>query len=184
LAWLGGLRPALAAGCWLRANLAWEQHDEAATVLWIELTVAADGRPDYFWINGARMMAYDLPTWLAAPDPQHRERWAQRALAFLDAALPGAGDRATLMVEMANIHLRVRRDLPSAAVWYRRAAEQPGAPHYAARIHGELLVALGRTDEALRWLREVRARLPADDPRAQVAVVDARIRALKARVGH
>ena len=55
----------------------------------------------------------------------------------------------------------------------------PGAPYYAARIHGELLQAMGRPQEALHWLREILPGLPDNDPAARREVVLERIRALE-----
>ena len=178
-----GLRPLLAGGCWLRANLAWEQRDPAATLAWLEATVALDARPVYFWVNGARMIAYDLPEWEPGPDPRRVEACTQRALGFLEQGLRRHGDDPAILIELANLHLRRRGDLARAAACYRRAAEQPGAPYYAARIHAELLQALGRPDEALAWLRSLLPTLPAHEPAARRTVVEARIRALEAATG-
>lgn len=181
---LGGLRAVVAGGFWLRANLAWERRDAEATAVLLELTVAADERPVYFWLNGARMLAYDVPAWLPATAPaavrrQFGEAQAQRALDFLAKGLRWHGPAADLYVEQANIHLRRRGDLENAARCYRLAAEQPGAPYYAGRIHAGLLVELGRPQEALAWLRQVLPTLPADDPAARRAAVQARIRELE-----
>jgi len=181
---LGGLRSAVAGGFWLRTNLAWERRDAGAMAALLELTVAADERPVYFWLNGARMLACDVPEWLPATAPavvrrQVSEVQAQRALAFLAKGLRWHGADADLYVEQANIHLRRRGDLESAARCYRRAAEQPGAPYYAGRLHAELLLELGRPQEALAWLRQILPTLPADEPAARRAAVQARIRALE-----
>ena len=83
---------------------------------------------------------------------------------------------------MANIHLRRRNDLNEAARFYRLAAEQPGAPYYAARIHGEMLLALGRPEEALGWLRQILVKLPANDELARRDVVLERIKLLEMEV--
>ena len=83
---------------------------------------------------------------------------------------------------MANIRLRALGDRAGAADFFRQAAEQPGAPYYAARIHGELLRELGRPVEALAWLRKILPALPADDPAAQREVVLERIKGLEQEV--
>ena len=88
LAMLGGMRTVLAGGFWLRANLAWEQCDAAATITLLHLTVAADERPLTFWLNGARMIAYDLPEWRSVGVPaavrqRNKAEQAQSALEFL-----------------------------------------------------------------------------------------------------
>jgi hypothetical protein len=181
---LGGLRAAVAGGYWLRANLAWERRESAALEMLIGLTVAADQRPLYFWLNGARMLAYDVPAWQPRDTPPVKARHlggeqAQRALRLLEHGLSWHGADAELHIEMANIHLRRLHDLESAARCYRLAAEQSGAPYYAARIHAELLRELGRPEEALLWLRRLLPSLPGDDPAARRDVVQARIQALE-----
>jgi len=178
---LGGLRSAVAGGFWLKANLAWERRDAPATAALIELTVAADERPLYFWLNGARILAYDLPEWRldatapAAVRQKVNGDCAQTALAFLERGRRWHGDDAAFLIEMGGIHLHRTGDLEAAARCYRQAAELPGAPYYAARIHGELLRQLGRPAEALAWLRHILPALPADDPAARRDVVLARI---------
>lgn len=181
---LGGLRAAVAGGYWLRANLAWERRESAALEMLIELTVAADERPLYFWLNGARMLAYDVPAWQPRDTSPVMARHlggeqAQRALRLLERGLSWHGADAELYIEMANIHLRRLHDLESAARCYRLAAEQSGAPYYAARIHAELLRELGRPQEALAWLKQILPGLPAEDPVARREVVMQRIKELE-----
>jgi hypothetical protein len=186
---LGGMRSAVASGFWLRADRAWERRDAGGTVAWLNLTVAADERPLYFWLNGARMLAYDLPAWRTTPDlpeavrRQRAAEGADAAQAFLLTGLRGHPHSTELMIELANIELRARGDREAAAVWFRRAAGQPGAPYFAARIYAELLRDLGRPDEALAWLRQILPGLPTDDPAAARAVVERRIKALEAGPG-
>ena len=185
LAVLGGMRAAVASGFWLRANVAWEQRNAAATAALIQLTVAADERPVYFWLNGARMLAYDLPEWqLTGPVPAALRRGvnaehAQRAIIFLEKGRQWHGGDAVFPIEMGNIHLRRTGDLDAAAHYYRQAAVQPGAPYFAARIYAELLRKLGRSREALDWLRQILPGLPPTDPAAGRIVVLARIQALE-----
>ena len=66
---LGGMRSVVAGGFWLRADLAWERRDPVETTALLELTVAADERPLYFWLNGARILAYDVPAWQPVDTP-------------------------------------------------------------------------------------------------------------------
>jgi tetratricopeptide (TPR) repeat protein len=184
LAVLGGMRSVLAGGFWLRTNLAWERRDAAETLALLHLTVAADERPLYFWLNGARMIAYDFPAWRSENAPAAvRQRntavQAQAAIAFLEQGLRAHGPAAELTIEMANIRLRSLGDREGAARLFRQAAVQPGAPYYAARIHAELLRELGRSAEALAWLKQILPGLPADDPAAQRAVVLERIKGLE-----
>lgn len=187
VATLGGGRTLTADMLWLKTNLAWEQEDLAATRAWLDLVVAVDERPDYFWLNGARIIAYDMPVWRGRAQPdapaavsgQIREQQAQAALQFLRRGLELRGPNAAFFAEMAGIHLRVRQDPAQAAEYFRRAAECPGAPYYAARIYAELLAALGRKREARDWLRQLLPQLPADQPDARRAVVADRLAALE-----
>jgi len=185
LALLGGMRSMVASGCWLRTNLAWEKRDRAATTALIDLTVAADERPLYFWLNGARILANDIPGWrMNGPVPNAyrrvaNEEQAQEALRFLEKGLRWHGKEAAIYIEMANIHLRRRHDPEMAARYYRLAAGQADAPYYAARIHAELLRELHRPAEALAWLRKTLAGLPLNDELARRDVVIERIREIE-----
>lgn len=185
LAVLGGLRGAAAGVVWLRAHRAWERQDEAATWANLGLALSADDRPLYYWLNAARITAYDFPSWRgeavpAAVQARIRREAAERALALLERARNRHPDRAEIPIEMANIQLRVLGDKAAAAEWFRCAAELPRAPWHAARIHAELLREMGRPGEALAYLRQLLPRLPADDPAARRDVVAERIRELEA----
>lgn len=180
-----GLARALAADAsWLKANVAWERHDEALARAWAAAAIAAAPDRDYFRVNTARMCAFDFPVWREAHAPDApasvRRRWreelADEALALL-AAGPAAD--AERLIEAGNIALHAGRDPERAAEFYRRAAELPAAPWHAGRIHAELLRQTGRSREALAWLRAWLPRLPADDPAAQRERVMARIAELE-----
>lgn len=188
LAVLGGLRAVAAGGAWLQANLAWERRDAEATERLLEIAVTADERPLYFWSNAARIMAYDFPSWRSAGLPVAIQRQiaaeeAQRALALLERGLARHPAKGAFYLEIADIRLRALADREGAAEYFRLAAEQPGAPHHAARIHAELLRELGRPAEALAWLRRIQPTLPADDPAAMPEVVAQRIRELELELG-
>ena len=59
----GGYRT-MAADCfWLQTNLAWENGDAVQVRRLIDYTVATDPQTPYFWLNGARILAYDFPAW-------------------------------------------------------------------------------------------------------------------------
>lgn len=187
-----GVRAFAADLAWLQANLEWEQRDAVATDRLVRLTTALDPRPLEFWINGARAFGYDFSEWeidarggaaVVSPDEQRgiRERHAAYAVAFLDSAQQAHPAEPRLWIERAQLRLLRTRDIAAAAADFRRAAELPGAPYFAARLHAELLVQLGREREALAWLREVHARLPATDPFALRDEVGRRVRELESR---
>lgn len=190
LALLGGFRALVADAAWIRMWTLWETRDQPGVQTLINLVSAVDPRPVYFWINGARILAYDLPVWRVeaaggheamAPAAQERIGREQGALALrhLNAAMTFHPANPDLWVERANIELNKLRDLAAAAESYRRAWEQPNAPHYAARLHAELLRRQGKKAEALAWLVKLHPQLPSDSEGARADVVLQRIRGLE-----
>ncbi len=186
---MGGYRAVVADLLWLKAYLAWASRDGATMQGMIRLAVSADDRPLGFWLDGARMIAYDQTAWRlagetvsglpAAVASRIRETQARAALQLLEEARTHHPCEASICIEMANVELHVRRDLARASGWYREAALQPGAPHCAARIYAELLRRQGRNAEALAWLRRLHPTLSDRDPDAMGAIVLARIRELE-----
>ena len=76
---VGGYRT-LAADClWLKTNLAWENRDPVRVRRLIGFTLMADPKAPYFWLNGARILAYDLPAWQREQESQApqvlQDRW-------------------------------------------------------------------------------------------------------------
>ena len=60
---LGGFRAVMADFLWIRTNTIWERRDRVKLDAMVRLVTTLDPRPDFFWINGARMIAYDVPNW-------------------------------------------------------------------------------------------------------------------------
>ncbi|MGB0185037.1 MAG: hypothetical protein ACPF9Q_06355, partial [Opitutales bacterium] len=63
---LGGLRSLVADFAWLELNRKWEARDRAGLGAMIQLVTSIDPRPEFFWINSARMIGYDVPHWRIA----------------------------------------------------------------------------------------------------------------------
>ncbi|MGH8020728.1 MAG: tetratricopeptide repeat protein [Opitutaceae bacterium] len=194
LALLGGFRAIVADFLWLANNLAWEQRDLVRSLNLIRLTTAVDPRPLYFWINGARMIAYDMPVWRTGEFAENRpalasakqkridREQAEIALGFLEEALRQHPGNPFLTLEMANIHLRRLGDVARAAELYGAAALLPGAPAYAARIYAELLKRQGRDREALEWLKALYPKLDPRNPYDLTDVVFERIEELEEKL--
>ena len=190
MAVLGGFRALVADLLWLKTYLAWTTCDLPATETLIRLVTTVDGRPLCFWLNGARIMAYDMPQWClraasqkgAVPAALRRrisDEQTRAALRLLEDARCQHPESAAVCVEMANIHLNCRRDPATAACWYRQAASMPDAPFYAARIYAELLKRLGRPREAYVWLCQLHPTLPPREKAAEAPIVLCRIRDLE-----
>jgi len=183
--WLGGLRPVGANLAWLQLQGAWQQRNPAEVMAWIRIAIELEPQSLYFWANGARMIANDLPAWLSAAgqaSAEIRQRQADLALALLDDARAWHDQNPQYWIERATIELNGVRDYVAAADSFRRAAQCPGAPYFAARLHAELLVRQGRLDAAHAWLVGLHPTLPPRDPRAQSDLVLERIRALERRL--
>jgi tetratricopeptide (TPR) repeat protein len=185
----GGMRALIADGLWLKVYAAWADRDPARTEALIHWVTLVDDRPTHFWVNGARIIAYDVPEWRLAgtnggPVPSEVrkrviEEQACEALDYLAEARIHHPESGAIWVEMGNIHLYRRKDLALAADCYRRAAESRDVPYYAARIHAELLRRLGRDQEAYDWLCRLHPTLPGDDEAAMPDLVLRRIRDLE-----
>lgn len=187
---LGGFRAIVADLAWIRVYVIWEKRDLPATDTMLRLVTALDPRPLYFWLNGARIVAHDMTSWRIAAaggadavSPAQQERigteQGRLALGWLETARQFHPASADLWIERANIELHRLQDTAAAAASYRRAAEQPGAPYYAARLHAEMLRRLGRKAEALAWLVAQHPQLPRNDESACADLVLSRIRDLE-----
>ena len=185
---LGGFRAIVADFTWLRLHVIWEQRDLAATDTLLRLVTTIDPRPLYFWVNGARIIAFDMTAWRIAEAGGHevlpavqRDRLgaeqARLAIRLLEEAMTFHPGNAALWIERANIELNRLRDGEAAAESYRKAWEQPGAPTYAARLHAELLRRLGRKAEALVWLTRLHPQLPPEEEGTELVL--SRIRDLE-----
>jgi tetratricopeptide (TPR) repeat protein len=187
LAVLGGLRRPVAAAAWLRMHLAWERRDSRSTRVLLQLATEIDPRSITLWLNGARILAYDLPVWRitaaggfavvpAGVQRQVVRAQAAEALQFLDRGLSLHPSSADLWCERGNIELHRLDDVEAAAVSFRRAWEATHGPYHAARLHAVLLHRLGRRTEAVAWLRRLLPALPPKDPAARTDLVQAWIR--------
>lgn len=187
---LGGFRAIVADLFWIRTNSIWEQNDIPGTQTSIKLVTAIDPRPLYFWLNGSRMIAYDMPNWRidkaggydAVPDAVKRrfdEEQSAVAIKYLEGGLGHHPDDPLLILEIGNIHLNRLKDVETASTYYLRASKLPGAPYYAARIYAELLRRLDRHAEAYAFLKQLYPTLPKGEMMAQAEVVLERIRELE-----
>ncbi|HYC72222.1 MAG TPA: hypothetical protein VEB66_13495 [Opitutaceae bacterium] len=182
----GGWRAPAADVLWLRANLAWERRDAVATETLARAAVALEPEVDYFRINTARIIAFDLPEWgldPTAPAEVARRRRAQHVRRALELLASRPGDSAAVLVERARLTHQGLGDSEAAGELFRAAAERPDAPYFAGRLSVELLIRAGRAREAREWLRAWLPRLPAGDPEAQRARMEARLRELDRLIG-
>jgi tetratricopeptide (TPR) repeat protein len=191
---LGGFRSLVADGLWLKTNNAWEQRDLPATQTLIGMVTSVDPRPLYFWINGARMVAYDMPMWRIEAVGRYEDVPASvrdrimgehgiLALEYLETGLLHHPEDPILYVEMAMIYHRKLNDMQKALKYYRLAAIQPEAPFYIGRLYAELLRRAGQTKKAYQWLITLYPILPKGNIWAMPDVVLRKIRELEEELG-
>ncbi len=187
---LGGFRAIVADLFWIRTNSVWEKNDIPGTQTSIKLVTAIDPRPLYFWLNGSRMVAYDMPNWRIdkaggwekVPESVRRrydEEQSAIAIKYLEGGLGFHPNEPLLILEIGNIHLNRLKDVETASRFYLEASKQPTAPYYAARIYAELLRKLDRLPAAYEFLKKLYPTLPKNDDMAQAPVVLGRIRELE-----
>ncbi len=168
---LGGFRAIVADFFWIKTNSLWEESDLPATQTLIKIVTAIDPRPLYFWLNGSRMIAYDMPHWRiiakggydAVPPAEQKRIDSEQstvAINYLREGFAYHPKSPAIYLEIANVYLNRLKDVAVAAEFYHEAALQPDAPYYAARIYGELLRRLGRKAEAYAWLKQLYPTLP------------------------
>ncbi len=187
---LGGFRTIIADMVFIRMNGYWEDKDREKTEALINLATAIDPRPMFFWLNGSRIMAYDIPIWRIrehgdtsdvpeAIQKQIYKEQAERGLALVDAAAAYHGGDYRIPLEKAQIYNNKLKDPETAAEYYLKAYESEDGPYYAARIYAELLRQAGREQEAYDFYRKHYAEVPDDDPRAMKDIVLERIREIE-----
>lgn len=187
---LGGFRAIIADFLWLQTNVVWENREPAKLDSMVRLVTSVDPRPVFFWINSARMIAYDVPHWRIREEggqqtvPVSRQKaidreQAEQAFAHIRRGLEFHPDNPRLYLEIGQIYLNRLNDPAQAAPWFLRASEQPGAPHFAARIYAELLRQQGKNAQAYVFLKGLYQRLPDDDPYAHKGIILERIHELE-----
>ncbi len=187
---LGGYRSVAANLVWLSMNRNWEQRDLAGTLGKLAFATSIDPRPELFWLNGSRIIANDMPTWIVGMGNSDSlthstegmaiaSQFAHRALGFLEGSRVYHEQNPKIYIEEAMILWRKANDLESAVNRFERAISIKNAPYYAYRIFAELLVKLDRKEEALKLLETHYETLPDDSIEAMKPVVADRIRNLR-----
>ena len=160
---LGGFRSIAANLLWIKGMEFWKDRDLPGTQTMIRLVTSIDPRPTFFWMNGARITALDMPAWRIRQAGGHdnvpdvvieeiRREQNEEAIALLYRAMAYHPNRPEYPLEIGMIKARRMDDPEGALVYYKMASQMPGAPAYAGRIYGQILRRLGREQEAYEWL--------------------------------
>ncbi|WP_269524931.1 tetratricopeptide repeat protein [Coraliomargarita parva] len=186
----GGFRTVIADFLWIQLNLVWEKNDRVKLDAMARLVTSLDPRPDFFWINGSRMIAYDVPHWRISEEGGYdevsdarqyaiNEEQAEQAFRYLRQAMEYHPGNYKFPLEMGQIYLNRLKDEAKAGEWFLKTSQMEGAPFFVERIYAELLRRQGKNDEAYAYLKDLFRRLPDDNPYAQKGIVLERIRELE-----
>lgn len=187
---IGGFRTIIADFMFIRANTFWEKRDRPNTETMLNMVVAVDPRPMFFWLNGSRMMAYDMPNWEirarggydAVPESVQDEinaEYAQLGMDFIDKAQKFHPDEHKIPLEKAQIYTNRLEDYANAARYYKEVIAFENAPFFTHRIYAEMLRRSGQADKAYDYLTQLYPTLSTDNPMAARDVVLERIRELE-----
>ncbi len=198
---LGGFRTVIADFLFIELYVHWADKDWAKVEALAPVVNSVDPRSHFFWLNNARIVAYDLPVWrIRQQNAEFRRGGSDRRLTpeeefaimreqaykgieILERGLLYHPNDARLLQDIASTHLNKLGDTETAAEYYLKAWRGKGARFFHARLHAQLLTNLGRDAEALAFLREHYEEIPKDHHFSRPTVVLQRIRELEERLG-
>lgn len=191
LAALGGYKNIAANFVWIGMYSEWQYRRKIPVLEKMKLAVSLNPDSVYFWVDGARIIANDMPVWRVGDEGMERlfddsdaegkairEEYARQALRFLDKVPATLNDRYEIPLERGAIYWRRLNNVPQAIVELEKALRTPRPPYFLSRVYAELLYREGRIKEAYEYLKNHYDQLPEDDSRAMKAFVAQRIEAI------
>ncbi len=171
----------------------WRYRLKTEVLKKMKLAVSLNPDSAYFWIDGSRIIANDMPVWQVGDDFMDslfeteegiavRKEYGEQALAFLENAPAGVSRQIPVLVEKAVICWQRLEDLDRALVYFKEAVEQEAVPNYVCRVYAEILVKNGQIREAYEYLKNHYAGLSDEDRTALKPFVARRIQELKAKL--
>lgn len=185
---LDGIKKLAGGLAWVGVYGDWRRRDVGSMMRGMEWTVRLDPDTMVYWLDSARIIAYDVKTWRedrGSEEEPSSVKYEQlhRAIAWLDQGRAIHPREVQLPIEQAVMWWSVARDAERAEKAWAAAQACKNVPHFVARVRAEMLVELGRSQEALAVLEAELPRLAADDPSAMKAVVRQRIAELSGQAG-
>jgi hypothetical protein len=161
---LGGLRTIVADLTWIRSYVFWERRDRAGCEALMRTACALDPHSRYFWENAGLRIGLDMAHWeirrrggyaKVPEETQQRlfRQFGRRGLDVLEEGLGHSRQSTALLVAAGFLAEGKLQDSALSASYYRRAADAPDAPWYAARFTADFDWGAGRKLEAYRWYR-------------------------------
>lgn len=191
LAALGGYRNVAANFVWISMYGDWRYQLKAEVLEKMNLAVSLNSSSLYFWVDGSRIIANDMPVWQVGEDFMEtlfesadgialRKKYGEQALLFLNQAPPRVSRQIPILVEKAVICWQRLDDLDRSLVYFKEAVETESVPNYVCRVYAEILVKNGQLEESYEYLKNHYASLADDDPTAMKSFVAHRLRELAA----
>ncbi len=116
----------------------------------LELTTTLDPHFSAAYRFGAIFLAEPAPGGPGRPD---------QAIALLEKGLRAAPNKWQYAQDIGFVHLWHGGDAKNAALWFRRAADMPGAPNWLAPMAATTMTSADR-DVAASWLRDMAVHAP------------------------
>lgn len=173
---LGGFRTVVADLTWIRSYVLWERKDRAGCEALMRAACALDPHARYFWENTGYAIGFDLAHWeirrrggYAKVPAETQKRlfhdYARKGISVLDEGIGHAKSVTPLVLVAAQLAELKLGDHGLASRYYRRAAEAPDAPWFAARLCAQVTWEDGRRAESYRWYRDywTKRMLPKED---------------------
>lgn len=191
---LGGYRSVAANFVWISMYGDWRYRMEAEVLEKMELAVALNPDSLYFWIDGSRIIANDMPVWQVGEasmgtlfDSEEgiaiRREYGEQALRFLDAAPDRLAGQVPMIVEKGAICWQRLGDLERALVYFNEAVSDEAVPNYVCRVYAELLAKNGQLSQACEYLEKHYEGLSDDDVTAMKPFVASRILEMRRLLG-
>ena len=149
-----GLRRVAAGWFWVGAWRAWEREDARELRRALAWTLALRPEQVGYWIEGARMLAFDVPQWRGG-GLRERRRGVEEALRFLERAEDAHPEASDIPLEVGWLRGWELGDFEGAQRALERAARLAPRIGPAARLRARALERLGRLEEARAWLTEM-----------------------------
>lgn len=148
-----GLRRVAAGWSWVQARRAWERGDVRGFRQALFAAVALRPEHGRYWMDGARMLAFDVPQWRGGGAPERR-RGVEEALRFLERAERIHPMAFAIPLEIGWLRGWELGDLVGAERALDRAARLAPRLRAPAQLRARVLERLGRAEEARAWLAE------------------------------
>ncbi len=154
---IGGFVELWASLHWVGAYSAW--HDKDGERIRRELNLVTPLNPEslFFWLNGARMVGYDLAAWRrestdspARHQTINQEQFSE-ALAFLQRGQAHHPDHSAFPIKEAVLAMRLTGDFVRVEDALRRASGMSDYPKFVPRVRAEVLIRLDRWILKLRF---------------------------------